>query len=54
MWTDIALDNASELGNALDRLEQQSQQLRTALAAQDRASVQRFFAAGRRWNPPGG
>lgn len=54
MWTDIALDNASELGNALDRLEQQCQQLRTALAVQDRASVQRFFAAGQRWNPPGG
>jgi prephenate dehydrogenase len=54
MWTDIALDNAAELGNALSSLEQCCQQLRAALAAQDRASVQGFFAAGQHWNQGGG
>lgn len=53
MWTDIALENAAELGNALSALEHHCQQLRTALATADRPSVHRFFAAGRDWNQGG-
>ncbi|HEU0053121.1 MAG TPA: prephenate dehydrogenase [Longimicrobium sp.] len=49
MWTDVALDNAPALFDALFALEEEIAGFRLAVAARDVESVRRFFRGGRQW-----
>lgn len=50
MWADILIDNAAEIGPALEALEGQLRTLRDAVHRADRDQLQRFFAEGRAWH----
>ncbi|MDQ3556158.1 MAG: prephenate dehydrogenase [Gemmatimonadota bacterium] len=49
-WTEIALDNADNLAEALAAAEGELRALRTALESADGAGVHRFFAGAQRWS----
>lgn len=49
MWTAIALDNAPALAAALQRIEGEMRNLRSALLRGDADEVRRFYTAGREW-----
>jgi prephenate dehydrogenase len=50
MWADILIDNAAEIGPALEALEGQLRTLRDAVHRADRDQLQRFFEDGRAWH----
>ncbi|HEU5209504.1 MAG TPA: prephenate dehydrogenase/arogenate dehydrogenase family protein [Longimicrobiales bacterium] len=47
MWSAILLDNASNVGDALDRLTREIETLRQLIASGDRTLLHRFLAEGR-------
>lgn len=49
MWTQIALDNAPSLYEALRSVEEELADLRLAVAAGDEEAVRAFFTRGRSW-----
>jgi prephenate dehydrogenase len=44
MWRDIALDNAEAIAAAVEDLQNELSQLRSALNAKDAAALEKFFA----------
>jgi prephenate dehydrogenase len=50
MWTDIAVDNAAELGCALGAVEARIAAFRAALSRGDRAAVRTAFERARAWS----
>lgn len=54
MWTDILLENADEVGPALEALEEALARLRAALGRGDRREMERLLGEAKAWRERGG
>lgn len=52
MWADILIDNADEVGPALDALASELKTLRNAVGRGERDALVHFFAGSRAWHQP--
>lgn len=50
VWTEIALENAAALGQAIQTIQAQLERVRLALEERDAEGIQEFFARGKGWS----